>query len=214
MFGEAIMTSEIDIRELERRPRRYWNIDGIPELVLGVVWVLWGVALLVGEALPRGAAWRVYWMVMPAVLVLGGMAANQITKALKRRVTYPRTGYVELPAPTAAVRGGAAAIAVGAAAVVAGLILKGRTTGAEHTAPVAIGLLFSLAFLIASVRERAPHLLALAGVALMLGIAVATLGLGWSGLNWLLVAMGVASTAVGGWRLRRYVRAHPLESAR
>jgi hypothetical protein len=207
------MSSPIDIRELERRPRAYWNIDGIPELVLGAVWIVWGAALLIGEALPRGAAWSVYWMIVPAMFVLGGVAAHSITKAMKRRVTYPRTGYMELPEPGPAVRLMTAAVAVASATGIAALILEGRVSGAEQTTPVAIGLLFSLAFLVASVRERAPHLLALAGVALTLGIAIGTLRMGWTGLNWMLVALGIASVVAGSWRLGRYVRRHPLEPA-
>ena len=53
------MVTDAELRDLAARPRRYWHVDGIPELVMGLVWLLWGGALLLGEALPRGTAYQV-----------------------------------------------------------------------------------------------------------------------------------------------------------
>ena len=74
------MAAPLDLRELERRPTKYWNEDGLPELVMGLLWVLWGGAWLVGNALPRGPVWNVFWMFTPALLALSGVAAVRLTK--------------------------------------------------------------------------------------------------------------------------------------
>ena len=207
------MVTDAELRDLAARPRRYWHVDGIPELVMGLVWLLWGGALLLGEALPRGTAYQVYWLAVPAVLVLSGVAANWGVRQLKSRLTYPRTGYVEYLTPRPLVRILTALVAIGTAAAAAALVVTVRTTGAVRSPAAVMGVLISLAFLVLSAREKAPHLLVLAAVALALGIAFGTIGLGWSNLNWLIVALGLASAGVGGWRLRRYLKRHPVAVA-
>lgn len=205
------MSTPLDLHDLETRPIRYWHVDGLPELVMGLVWLIWGGALLVGEALPRGTVANLFWTAFPAILVLSGVVANWAVRQLKSRVTYPRTGYVAYPEPSRWTRLTTAAIAVITAAVVAGLAARAGSAGLEQTIAPIIGVLLSLAFTVTSVRQRAPHLLALAGVALALGVAVGALGLGWPGLNWLFVWLGAASVAVGAGRLRGYLRRHPAE---
>jgi hypothetical protein len=37
-----------DLNDIARRPARYWNIDGLPELMLGLLWIAWGGAWLFG----------------------------------------------------------------------------------------------------------------------------------------------------------------------
>lgn len=207
------MPTPADLRDLERRPRRYWHVDGIPELVMGLVWLVWGAALLLEEALPReGGGAAAYRMAVPAVLVLGGVAANRAIAALKARLTFPRTGYVAYREPGPLGRVLVALLVVGAAAAVAALVVYARAAGVERSAAPIFGVVVSLAFVATAVRHRAPHLLALAGVALALGIALASLGLGWTAANWLFVGIGVASAALGAVRLRAYLRRHPAEA--
>lgn len=205
------MDTATELRELETRSQRYWTVDGIPELVMGLVWVLWGTALIAEDALPRNAWGAALTMAIPAVLVLSGVGANWLTRRLKERLSYPRTGYVEFQAPSRRQRLLVAGVAMVTAAVLAAMIATGRAAGMEHVASPAIGLVISLAFLVMSLRQRSPHLLALAGVALALGIGIGMLKLGWRSLNWLFIGLGVASAAVGAWRLRRYLAAHPRE---
>ena len=81
----------------------------------------------------------------------------------------------------------------------------------ERVAPAALGVLLSLAFVAASLTQRAPHLLALAGVALMLGLTFGALNAGWHATNWMLIGLGTA-TFLSGWvRLSIFLKRHPLE---
>lgn len=204
------MTTNAELRDLERRPQRYWNVDGIPELVMGLVWAVWGGALIYGESLPKGGNSHWYWMVVPMVLVLSGVVSNWAVKKLKERLTYPRTGWVEMKEPSRAVRLVAAGIAMVSAGALAAMIVTGKVSGAEHTVTPAIGLVLSLAFVIASIRQKAPHMLALAVVALVLGFSFGMLKLGWVSLSWMFLWLGMAAAVIGGWRLRRYLAAHPV----
>lgn len=206
------MTKSLDLGELERRPARYWNEDGLPELIMGLLWIVWGGAWLIGNALPRGGMWNVYWMLTPALLALSGMAAVRLTKRLKSRLTFPRTGYVRWKEPTKGQRLAAAVIAMVTAAAVVGLIAKGRAEGLENVAAPGIGVILSLGFLVASITQRAPHWLALAGVALALGLLGGALGTGWDAMNWMFVALGAVMAVMGGARFRRFVARNPVEA--
>jgi hypothetical protein len=206
------MTTPAQLRDLDSRPKRYWNVDGIPELVMGLVWIVWGTAFLVGEVIPRGSAANIYWGVFPAILVLSGVASNWVVRKLKERLTYPRTGYVEYREPGPRVRLMTALLAVLSAGALAALVVTGRAAGFERTAAPVIGVILSLAFVVASIRQKAPQFLALAGVALALGAAFAALRLGWTAMSWLFVWLGAAASIIGAWRLRRYLRRHPAEA--
>lgn len=206
------MTSAAELRELETRSQRTWTIDGIPELVMGLVWLLWGAALILEDALPRNAWGVALTMAIPAVLVLSGVAASWLTRQLKERLSYPRTGYVAYHAPSRRQRLLAAGVACLVAFTLATLILTGRAEGMERVISPVIGVVISLAFLVVSLRQRAPQFLALAGVALALGISFGMLKLGWRSLNWFFIGLGLAACIVGVWRLRRYLAAHPRET--
>lgn len=205
------MSQSLDLGEIARRPTTYWNADGLPELMMGLLWLLWGGSWLFGQSLPHGAAWNIYWMFTPALLALTGVASIWATKKLKTLITFPRTGYVEWNEPTGGQRLAAAAVAVVTAALVAALTIRARTPGMERVAPAALGVLLSLAFVAASLRQRAPHLLALAGVALMLGLAFGALNAGWQATNWMLIGLGTATFLSGSVRLSIFLRRHPLE---
>lgn len=198
-----------NLDDIGRRPQKYWNVDGLPELVMGLLWMVWGAAWLIGETLPRDWRWNAYWMLTPVLLAFSGVAAVWLTKRLKARLTFPRTGYVEWREPGRSTHVLGAVVAI-AAAVVLVAAIRGGDPG-RHAAPV-LGVILSLAFLVASIRQRAPHFLALAGVAITLGLALGTLRGGWMSANWLFVGVGAAVALAGALRLVLFVRRHPRAS--
>ena len=208
------MVHPVNLRDAEHRAQRYWNIDGLPELLMGALWIVWGTAFLAGEALPRGRAWNVYWMFVPALLAFSGVAVAWAIKQLKARITFPRTGFVEWKEPSRPQRLLTAAVAILTALLLVVIITTGRARGAEAMAAPALGVILSLGFLVASVTQRAPYLLALAAVALTLAVVFGTVASGWWSVNWMFIALGAAAVVVGTVRLRMFLRAHPLEPAR
>jgi hypothetical protein len=196
-----------NLDELGRRPLRYWNADGLPELVMGLLWMVWGGAWLVGEALPRGWTWNAFWLFTPAFLAFSGVAAVWLTKWLKARLTFPRTGYVAWQEPRQRTRLMTAGLALIAALT---LVLATRDADPGRNAAPIIGVILSLGFVVASHRQHAPHFLALAGVAVALAVALGRLQGGWTSVNWLFVGIGAGTALTGGLRLIRYLRRHPL----
>ncbi|MBI4892875.1 MAG: hypothetical protein HY821_19790 [Acidobacteria bacterium] len=202
------MTTQSELRDLESRPQRYWNVDGIPELMMGLTWMVWGGAMLLGNQIESKPVYKAYWLFVPALLALSGWGQQWATKKLKARFTYPRTGYVEYKEPSRKQRFFTAVIAALSAALLAATIRTGRASGMEFTIAPVTGVLCSLALLVASVRQKAPHLLALAGVALALALAAAALHTSWDGISWMFLWLGLAAAAIGGWRFRRYLAQH------
>jgi len=85
----------IDIEKIEKRTVQSFYDDGSFEIALGVVFVLMGGYLYVQTALPKGSALAAIMSVaMIGVIFLAGFLVNRIIRFLKRRITYPRTGYV------------------------------------------------------------------------------------------------------------------------
>lgn len=200
----------LNLDEISRRPQKYWHVDGLPELMMGLLWMIWGAAWLFGQTLPHDWKWNLYWTATPALLALSGYAAVWATKLLKARISFPRTGYVAWKEPTRAVNLAAAAIAMLAAMVLVA-VLRNEATG-ERPVALILGVMLSLAFVVASLTQRAPYYLGLAAVSVALGWALGAIESGWTGANWLFVVLGAATAALGGMRLAIFMRHHPRPS--
>ena len=134
------------------------------------------------------------------------------TKKLKARITFPRAGYVEWkPSDARPETHGC------------GRRHRDRLGGGcadqqePHGRPRAewqrrvLGVILSLAFVVASFTQRAPHLLVLAPVALLLGLAFSVSAPGWDAMNWMFIALGGATALRGAVRLWMFLRSHPPE---
>ena len=108
-----------DLDDVARRSQKYWDVDGLPELMMGLLWMLWGGAWLFGEALPDDWRADAFWTAVPALLAGSGVAAIWATKRLKQRLTFPRTGYVDWKEPSRSARLMAGGVAMVTAMVLA-----------------------------------------------------------------------------------------------
>lgn len=206
------MSDSLDLKGLERRGSQYWHADGLPEVVMGVLWILWGSTWLIGDKLPKGPVSRVFWTVAPFALIAACGTAAWLIKSLKKRWTFPRAGYVDWKKPT-----GRKSVAVLAVGFMSGLVFaavsnSGFGADLQRIAVPVITVLLSLGFVIAGRAQRETHLVVLGALTLAIGLTVATVaGPGWSSVNWMLVIVGLVTTVAGGLRLAAFVRQHPLE---
>ena len=82
------------IGSLSERPRLYYNIDGVGELSIGFMCLSYSLLAWLQMHSPGSSIWHqmytlvVYMAVMLSIIHYG-------SKAIKERITYPRTGYVE-----------------------------------------------------------------------------------------------------------------------
>ena len=87
---------ELQIQDYVARPRRYVNIDGSNELTWGAM--LCGFSCLdwLHAIVPRDSPWHRPWAQMVCMVAMVWLVYSA-GKALKRFVTYPRTGFVAYP---------------------------------------------------------------------------------------------------------------------
>lgn len=194
--------------EIERRARAGLAQDGIPEIILGV-------ALLVGAgylALQFFDEVRLYGM--PWMMVL---AASLIMARVRRKVTYPRIGYVKFrPSPLKLVVVGLLALVL--LGGIAGFLIF-RRTGSRLPSGFWQGLVFGIGLVGAGMGAwagwrlgiRRYYLYAALG---LLGVVVPwALGLGVQVRA--LVMMGAPALAMipgGVIALVRFLREHPKQS--
>ena len=82
------------IESLLQRPKLYNNIDGVGELGIGCM--ILGCALLMWlqAHAPAGSLWHKLYVVLPLIFLIVSLI-DRGSKAIKKRITYPRTGFVE-----------------------------------------------------------------------------------------------------------------------
>lgn len=83
------------IDETIKQTRRYWYIDGISEMAAGLFLMLIGGFFAAVPLIPSESA-RMWILALgqPLLVILGIVFVSRAVKAVKERVTYPRTGYV------------------------------------------------------------------------------------------------------------------------
>ena len=77
-----------------KRPKLYYNIDGVGELGCGFLALGWGLLTWLQVHSPEHTFWHSMWV----LCIYTGLMLSIIhygTKAIKERITYPRTGFVE-----------------------------------------------------------------------------------------------------------------------
>ena len=101
-------------------------------------------AMVLGQQVPARWPWKAYWLIVAPALALGGFGANALTRALKRRVTFPRSGYVDWRPPDGRSRTRLAATIVVGAAMLAWAALSSRQPALEDRAPAVLSVIIAM----------------------------------------------------------------------
>ena len=84
------------IRDAARRAQGYWFIDGLPEIGCGILFMLLSIPYLLWSLAPQGSRLaRMTSSSRDIVLLIGLLALFIAIRIIKRRSTYPRSGYIE-----------------------------------------------------------------------------------------------------------------------
>lgn len=80
------------IHDYTERPKRYSNIDGLGELSIGLIIAAFPLCWWLTTVTPKGYGLGVALLLFPILLIVW---APRGAEALRKRVTYQRTGFVE-----------------------------------------------------------------------------------------------------------------------
>ncbi len=192
-----------DLREIERRPLKHWNVDGLPELLMGLIWLATGSAYALGPS--RGA----FWKVVPPVLVAGVLSAKWYLRKVKERITYPRAGYVQ---PRTGPRK-VAWVAIVAAVVGASIVLFKPSPLSQGQRPsVILGLILAGAFAFLAHRQRAPHMLWYAATPPVIYICYWAARGEILSASWVFLIFGAVCAVGGAVRFARFLKNNPKQA--
>jgi hypothetical protein len=204
--------SDSQIREYERRPKRYRNIDGTLEMFMGALYLGGWLAAEFETLFPAGSFGKILaggTIVSMAVLATIGIGL------IKKRITVPRTGYVtpRKPAKSAlAARAVAYLASVAAIPLLFGLM---RRHHAFESAQVFMLAVLAVPYVVSALTAFKDHpWKAAVAFALILGLAgfAVTAGPNAQFIHPALLITGLVWLASGAITLLLYIRrTHPPE---
>ncbi len=204
-----------DMKQVEKRVKRYWYTDGIAELASGGMFLLLGLYFGVLGYFEEGSLVSVILQVsMILVFVGGAYGVRWLVNTLKSRLTYPRTGYVEyrVNQKDAKMRR-YVVMAVAMSFAIASIVLIDFIRGLE-TMVLFTGIIVGVIFI--ALRGKYSGLkrfYLLGGLSIVLGIALAFSKLPQVyNLSLFYGLLGIAILTSGGLVLRQYMDKNPLRS--
>ncbi len=204
---------QTNFSDVEQRVKRYWYSDGIGELIGGGLFLLLGLYFpiqqyfgdqsLVGAILQSGLI----------VILIGAVFIGRRTiNALKTRLTYPRTGYVDYSAPEKHVMWRRVfTISIAMSIAIFSIAITRRINTIDSMVAVT-GVLVAVILLVKQGWSfGVARFYVLSAASLILGIALSVSGLP-SGYNLGLFygLMGTAFAVSGSLTLRQYLKQNPM----
>lgn len=167
----------VDIEKIEKRTVRSFYDDGLVEIAVGLILILLSAYFYSQTVLPKGSSINaVLTGLFIIVLVSSNFLGSRFVRFFKRRITYPRTGYVAFKRKEPSPRCRAAA------AITAGLIgasmavLYGLSSSVKTLMPAVNGLLIGIAVFFIANRIGVLRFYLLAVASSIIGVAVAVAG--------------------------------------
>jgi hypothetical protein len=201
----------VDVDKVEKRTLQYFYSDGLTEIALGLIFLLLGGYIFGQAAVPEGSPWNAAISILSVFVILSsGFLVNRFLRFFKRRITYPRTGYVAYKKKeqnpkrrwAAAIAGGVIGFAL------SGLFVISPTTKALF--PALNGLLLAVAVLLFANKVGLVRFYMLAAASAIIGFAVTAAGVGdIKGVSLYYGLFGAAVTLSGLATLVLYLRKSP-----
>lgn len=202
-----------ELKNVEQRVKRYWYEDGIAELASGGLFIVLGLYFAAQGFFGEKSLVNIILQIsLMLVLIAGAFGVRWVVNALKSRLTYPRTGYVEYRVNEKGVKTRRYVVAgVAMIIAIASIVLIDYIRNLDSMALIT-GLLVGVIFI--ALRGRSSGLkrfYVLGGVAIVLGVVLAFSKLGQAyNLGLFYGLLGVAIVISGMLVLRRYLSENPL----
>jgi MFS family permease len=169
----------VDIEKIEKRTVQSFYDDGLTEISLGLIFLLLGGYFFAQAAAPEGSALSSALSVLfVLVIVSAGFLVSRILRFLKRRITYPRTGYVAFKKKELSSKRRAATMIVGGIIGAAIAALYGISPSFKALFPALNGLLLAIAMLLFASKVGLARFYILSAASAVIGFAVTAAGVG------------------------------------
>ena len=189
-----------------QRTQQYWYVDGLAEIAFGVLSLLLGLYFFAKATMSAQSPLGFVLDIGFVVLVVGyGFLAGRILKAVKLRLTYPRSGYVSYPRAKGKRR--RTTFIIGA--IIGALLGVTFATDlvSSNLIPAINGLLVGGAWLFVAYKIGLFRFYAMALLSAFLGIGISIAGLGdMIGLAVYYLVTSLIILASGGYTLFTYLR--------
>ncbi|MGD1002835.1 MAG: hypothetical protein ABSA67_19265 [Candidatus Brocadiia bacterium] len=200
-----------DVEKVMNRTVRHSLEDGIGEMLFGVTFILVGLVIF-GEATLK-PPFPHFWTIAFVLVVWAAILLSRwLVPALKKRLVFPRTGYVVSRKPS----GRLLWLVLSVAAILGGLggfvaaFISHVNPAARAWIPVILGIEVGGWLLFMGFRFEMKRYLLLAGFSLLAGIAGSLTGTGADrGSAVYMAAMGLALAVSGALALRANLRQAP-----
>jgi hypothetical protein len=205
----------VDIEKIEKRAVQSFYEDGLTELALGLIFLLLGGYFFAQAAAPEGSALEGALTILFVLVIISSfLLVNRILRFFKRRITYPRTGYVSFKKKVHS-RKRRVATAIVAMIISAGLAaLYGMSPSARLLLPAVNGLLFAVAVLLFANKVGLVRFFVLAAASAVIGVTITAAGIGdTKGVSLYYLVFGAAVIVSGAAALIVYLRRFPRPAA-
>jgi hypothetical protein len=204
----------VDIEKIEKRTIQSFYEDGFAEIAIGLVFLLLGGYFFAQASIPeKTTVGGILTSVFILVVVSAGFLVNRLLRFLKRRITYPRTGYVAFKKKEQSPKR-RIATAVVAMIISASLAALYRISPSLRILyPALNGILFAVAVLLFASKVGLVRFFVLAAASAVIGFAVTAAGIGdFKGISLYYLLFGAAVLVSGLAALIVYIRRFPRSS--
>ncbi len=202
-----------DFSEVEQRVKRDWYTDGIGELIGGAMFLLLGLYFFLQQYFgDRPSVSVILESGLVVFMIVALVLGRRLNNALKARLTYPRTGYVEYRRAEKNKFWRRILTVVFAMVIGMFVIVIARNVNAIDSLVAVTGALVAVILLVKQGWSSGmPRFYLLSAISLVLGIALSFSGLprGYN-LTAYYGLMGVTFALSGGLTLRRYLQENHL----
>jgi hypothetical protein len=201
--------------EARKRAQRFWYRDGLEEIVIGIIILLQNGFTLAVRLGNSSSSWYVPVILIYLLLIAAfALSVRRIKAAIRERITYPRSGYVDYGESVRKRR-----MVVGASAILATIatVLALRYAHASgwdfdygmQRLPAVCGLMLGAVLVYVYVRYGLPRFLVVGLFSIILGVVVSIKYPYRLATVFSLAGVGCALLCSGGVTLWNYLRTAP-----
>jgi hypothetical protein len=169
----------VDIEKIQKRTVQSFFDDGLFEIALGAILLLLGGYFFAQAVVPEGSALSSALSVLSVLVIFSsGLLVSPILRFLKRRITYPRTGYVAFKKKEPSPKRRVATMIIGGIIGASLAALYGLSPSLKVLFPALNGLLLAVAVLLGANKIGLVRFYVLAAASAVIGVAVTAAGVG------------------------------------